>query len=124
MAPSLKNDANFRWLLSGGILSMLGDQFTLIALPWLVLKLTGDPLSLGLVLALLGAPRAIFILVGGALVDRYSPKRVLMLSKHASALLLVKVASNWAPFPFASEARKICSTQGETASPVPRFCTV
>lgn len=90
--PSLKNNANFRWLLSGGILSMLGDQFTLIALPWLVLKLTGDPLSLGLVLALLGTPRAIFILIGGAVVDRYSPKRVLMLTKHASALLVGALA--------------------------------
>lgn len=93
MTPSLKTDANFRWLISGGILSMLGDQFTLIALPWLVLKLTGDPLSLGLVLALLGAPRAIFILIGGALVDRYSPKRVFMLTKHASALLVGALAA-------------------------------
>lgn len=91
-SPSLKTNANFRWLLSGGILSMLGDQFTLIALPWLVLKLSGDPLSLGLVLALLGAPRAVFILIGGAVVDRYSPKRVLMLTKHASALLVGALA--------------------------------
>ncbi|XLZ72098.1 MFS transporter [Massilia sp. SR12] len=93
MTPSLKTNANFRWLLAGGMLSMLGDQFTLIALPWLVLKLTGDPLSLGLVLALLGAPRAIFILVGGALVDRYSPQRVFMLTKYASALLLGALAA-------------------------------
>ena len=28
-------NANFRWLLGGGFLSMLGDQFTLLALPWL-----------------------------------------------------------------------------------------
>jgi len=88
MTPNLKDNANFRWLVSGATLSMLGDQFTLIALPWLVLKLTGDPLSLGLVLALLGVPRAIFILIGGAVVDRYSPKRVFMLTKHASALLV------------------------------------
>ena len=67
---------------------MLGDQLTLIALPWLVLKLTGDPLALGLVIALMSIPRAIFILIGGALVDRYSPRRVLMLSKYANALLL------------------------------------
>lgn len=93
MKPSLKTNDNFRWLLSGGILSMLGDQFTLIALPWLVLKLTGDPLSLGLVLALLGAPRAVFILVGGAVVDRYSAKGVLLLTKHASALLVGALAA-------------------------------
>jgi MFS family permease len=92
MTPSLRANANFRWLLGGGILSMLGDQFTLIALPWLVLKLTGDPLSLGLALALLGAPRALFILLGGALVDRYSPQRVFMLTKHASAVLVGALA--------------------------------
>lgn len=81
-------DRNFRWLLGGGVISMLGDQFTLIALPWLVLKLTGDPMTLGLVMAAMSIPRAVFMLIGGALVDRYSPKRVLMLTKHANTLLL------------------------------------
>jgi len=93
MNPGLLKNANFRWLITGSMLSMVGDQFTLIALPWLVLKLSGDPLSLGLVLALLGAPRAIFILIGGAVVDRYSPKTVFMLTKHASALLLGALAA-------------------------------
>jgi MFS family permease len=86
-APLFK-DRNFRWLLSGAAISMLGDQFTLIALPWLVLKMTGDPVVLGTVLALIGVPRALFILIGGALVDRYSPKKVLMLSKHVNTVLL------------------------------------
>jgi MFS family permease len=84
----LKQNANFKWLMRGGVISMLGDQMTMIALPWLVLKLTGDTLALGLVIALMSIPRAIFILIGGALVDRYSPKRVLMLSKYANAVLL------------------------------------
>src|SRR5476649_1224610 len=85
---ALMRNPNFRWLLGGGVVSMLGDQLTMIALPWLVLKLTGDPLALGLVIALMSIPRAVFILIGGALVDRYSPKRVLMLSKYANAALL------------------------------------
>lgn len=89
----LLRDPNFAWLMSGGIISALGDQFTLIALPWLVLKLTGDPLALGLVIALMGIPRALLILFGGALVDRYSPKRVLMLTKYANALLLGLLAA-------------------------------
>lgn len=86
------SDINFRWLMAGGALSMVGDQFTLIALPWLVLKLGGTPFSLGLVIALVGVPRALFILVGGALVDRYSPRRVMMLSKQVNALLLAVLA--------------------------------
>jgi len=85
---ALKQDANFQWLTRGGIVSALGDQLTIVALPWLVLKLTGDTLALGLVIALMSIPRAVFILIGGALVDRYSPKRVLMLSKYANAVLL------------------------------------
>jgi hypothetical protein len=52
---------DFRLLFSGATTSMLGDQFALIATHWLVLKLTSDPLALGIVLALEGIPRAIFI---------------------------------------------------------------
>ncbi|MES2757041.1 MAG: MFS transporter [Pseudomonadota bacterium] len=100
---ALLRDSNFRWLMAGATVSMLGDQFTLIALPWLVLRMTGDPLALGLVLAVMGIPRAIFILVGGALVDRYSPKGVMMLTKYANAILLgllsVLVLSNQVTMP-------------------------
>jgi MFS family permease len=85
---ALLRDPNFTWLMSGGVISALGDQFTMIALPWLVLKLTGDPLALGLLVAMMGVPRAILILFGGAVVDRYSPKRVLMLTKHVNTVLL------------------------------------
>ncbi len=85
---ALLRDPNFRWLTSGSALTMLGDQFTLIALPWLVLQMTGDTLVLGTVLALMSVPRALFILIGGALVDRHSPKEVLMLTKYVNLVLL------------------------------------
>ncbi len=85
---ALMREPNFRWLLGGGVISMLGDQFTMMALPWLVLKMTGDPLATGVVVAIMGVPRAIFILIGGAIVDRYSPRRVLMLTKYINAVLL------------------------------------
>ena len=85
---ALLREPNFRWMMGGGLISALGDQFTMIALPWLVLTLTGSALTMGLVIALMSIPRALLILVGGALVDRYSPKSVLMLSKFANGLLL------------------------------------
>ena len=90
---TLLRDRNFVRYMSGGILSMLGDQFTLIALPWLVLKMSGDTLVLGIVLALIGVPRAVFILIGGAMVDRHSPKRVLMLTKYVNTVLLGLLAA-------------------------------
>ena len=86
--PALFKDSNFLWLIGGGAISMLGDQFTLIALPWLVLKMTGDTLILGIVLALISVPRALLILLGGAVVDRYSPKTVMMQTKYINTLLL------------------------------------
>lgn len=89
---ALFKDRNFRWLMAGSAISLLGDQFTLLALPWLVLRLTGDTVALGTVLALVGIPRAVFILVGGAVVDRFSPQRVLMLTKHVNTVLLALLA--------------------------------
>ena len=89
--PLLRN-SNFRWLLGGGLISMLGDQFSMLALPWLVLSLTGDSLSLGIAVALMGAPRAVLILLGGTVADRYSPRRVLLLSKYANAAILLALA--------------------------------
>lgn len=89
---ALMRDRNFVWLMAGSIISLLGDQFTLVALPWLVLRMTGDTLVLGTVLGLLSLPRALFILVGGAVVDRYSPKAVLMLTKYVNTVLLGALA--------------------------------
>jgi MFS family permease len=85
---ALLRQPGFRPFLAGAAMSNLGDQFTVIALPWLVLQLTGDPVALGLIIALMALPRAVLMLFGGALVDRYSPKRVLMLTKYANTILL------------------------------------
>ena len=71
---------DFRLLFAGSITSLLGDQFALIATPWLVLQLTGDPLALGIVLALEGIPRAAFMLLGGAITDRFSPRLIMLIS--------------------------------------------
>jgi len=78
----------FRLLWIGELISLIGDQFYLIALPWLVLKLTGDPLAMSVVLALAGIPRAIFMLIGGAITDRFTP-RLIMLASNLLRLVLV-----------------------------------
>jgi MFS family permease len=80
---------DFRLLFSGAATSMLGDQFALIATPWLVLKLTGDPLALGIVLALEGIPRAVFILLGGAITDRLSPRLIMLTADVIRFMLTV-----------------------------------
>jgi MFS family permease len=89
---------NFRLLWIGEGISLLGDQFYLIALPWLVLSLTGDALAVGTVLAAAGIPRALFMLVGGALTDRFTPRRLMINSNLArmalTGLLAALVATN------------------------------
>jgi MFS family permease len=100
---------NFRLLWIGEGISLLGDQFYLIALPWLVLQLTGSALALGTIMALASIPRAVFMLVGGALVDRYSPRSVMIWSNFArfvlvallSALVLTNNTQMWMLYVFA-----------------------
>jgi MFS family permease len=71
---------DFRLLWFGEAISALGDQFAMIALPWLALLLTGSAFALGTVLAVMAVPRAVLMLVGGAYVDRLSPRRVMLVS--------------------------------------------
>ena len=69
---------DFRLLVTGEGVSLLGDQFLLVALPWLVLAVTRNLFVLGTVLAVQNIPRALFMLVGGAVTDRFSPRGVMM----------------------------------------------
>jgi MFS family permease len=84
---------DFRLLFTGEGVSLLGDQFYFIALPWLVLELTGSAVVLGLVLALQGIPRAAFMLIGGAVTDRFSPRRVMIASNVARLSLVTLLAA-------------------------------
>jgi MFS family permease len=83
---------NFRLLFLGHCGSILGDQFYLIALPWLVYSLTGSSLMLGTVLLVSGAVRSVFLLMGGALSDRLSP-RVLMLTAYSLGALVTSLTA-------------------------------
>ena len=87
-AKALFANRSFRLLLTGSAISMLGDQFTLVAMPWLVLKLSGDSLALGTVLATIALPQAVFILLGGAVVDRFDARRVLLVARSINAVLI------------------------------------
>ena len=83
---------DFRLLWLGEGISLLGDQFGFIALPWLVLQLTGDAFAIGMVLALAGIPRALFMLFGGALTDRFSPRNMMLVTNIARMILMAILA--------------------------------
>lgn len=91
VAQPLK-ERSFRVVWIGESVSMLGDQFYLIALPWLTLELTGSTLALGLVLMAAAIPRAALMLVGGAVSDRIPPQQVMLVSSAARAVLVGALA--------------------------------
>ncbi|HUK78162.1 MAG TPA: MFS transporter [Thermoleophilia bacterium] len=100
---------DFRLLVAGEGVSLLGDQFLLIALPWLVLAVTRNLIVLGAVLAIQNVPRALFMLVGGAVTDRFSPRGVMMAANAArlvtvaalAAIVLLGTVHVWTLFVFA-----------------------
>lgn len=83
---------DFRLVWVGETVSMLGDQFYLVALPWVALALTGSTLTLGLVLMSAAIPRAALMLVGGALSDRHDPRSIMVASSTARAALVAVLA--------------------------------
>src|SRR3954447_13470344 len=83
---------HFRNLWLGATISLLGDQFYLVALPWLGLQLTGSRVIMGTLLMVAAIPRAVLMLVGGAVTDRFSARRVLMTTAAARTLLVGGVA--------------------------------
>jgi MFS family permease len=80
-------------LVLGQFISALGDHFYWIAMPWLGLQLTGSAFVAGTLLAVASVPRSLFMLLGGAVTDRYSPKTLLILSNALQAILMAMLAS-------------------------------
>jgi MFS family permease len=84
--------AHFRNLWLGSTVSMLGDQFYVVALPWLVLQLTGSSLELGVIMMSAAVPRALLMLMGGAVSDRMAPRNILLSTTCARTVLVAVVA--------------------------------
>jgi hypothetical protein len=91
-AHPLKN-ADFRFLWIGSTISVFCDQFYFVGLSWLVLLFNGSGLALGTVLMLEAVPRAAFMLVGGAITDRISPRRILIATAAGRMLLVTATAA-------------------------------
>ena len=89
---TLWRSRDFRLLMTSEATWLLGSRFYLIALPWLVLQLTGDILALGTMVVLAGIPRMAFMLVGGALSDRFSSRSLMLGANAVRTALLALLA--------------------------------
>lgn len=82
---------DFTLIWIGQVSSSIGDGLHMVALPWLVLEMTGSTASIGVVMAgyMLAIP--VFGLLGGAVADRWNRKRIMVLSLTASAGFVVLI---------------------------------
>jgi len=88
----LFKDRNFLTFWVGEFISVIGDHISLIAFPLLVLQMTENVALTGAVFAAQGLPRAILMLMGGAFVDRYSPRLVMLVTNLVRCCLVMMVA--------------------------------
>lgn len=72
-----RRDPRFGWLLLDNLITTFGASFTLIALPFLVMRLTGSALDLGLTAAIEALPSLLLLFCFRGLLDRADPARVL-----------------------------------------------
>jgi MFS family permease len=75
-------------LLGAQGLSSIGTSMSTVALAFMVLKLTGSVLQMGGVMAVATFPLAVTSWIGGAVLDRFSAKYVMVLADAARAVLI------------------------------------
>jgi len=86
----------FRRLWLGLSISYLGDQFTIIALLWFVLQLTGSGAAVGLVILCFDLPGVVTGAILGRLLDRYQPRLVMGFDNLARAALIAAIPTLYA----------------------------
>lgn len=76
-------------LFWGQLLSQIGDQFLFIAALSMVTRLTASSLALGGLALAISVPQLLLGLIGGVYVDRWSRKRVMIVSDLARGLIVL-----------------------------------
>lgn len=87
-AQSLWRNRDFGLLWSGQTVSDIGANATMLALPLLVLSVTGSASDAGLAGTAYAASQALLRLPGGALADRWNRRRVMLICDAARITLL------------------------------------
>lgn len=93
---SFRYDNAFQLLLGGTSVSMLGSRLTTIAYPMLVLYLTGSPTVAGFAVFAATAPSILVYMPAGALVDRWDPRRTMLVSESGRGIAIATVVCSLA----------------------------
>src|SRR6266699_3971011 len=90
----LRRSRDLRRLVSGELVSVLGNQLTTVAVPYQVYQLTRSSLDVGLVSITQLVPLIAGSLLGGSVVDAMDRRRVLMLAQVLMAACSAGLAVN------------------------------
>jgi MFS family permease len=90
----LRVSRQFRYLYAGQMVSFLGSQLTVVAVPYQVFQLTHSSLQVGLVSLVSLLPLIFGSLIGGSIADAYDRRRVLLITEVLLAGTSVALAVN------------------------------
>ncbi|WP_106058702.1 MFS transporter [Clostridium vincentii] len=88
---SLKHK-NFRYYWIGMWVSLIGTWMQNIAQPWLAYTLTDSPFLLSLIGILQFTPLLIFSLFAGVILDKFSKRKILLVTQSASLIITLMLA--------------------------------
>lgn len=78
-------------LISAQVVSSLGSQMTFLALPWFVLRTTGSPTRMSVVLAAELLPIAVLGIPSGSVIAKLGARRTMLLADLARAPLIASI---------------------------------
>jgi MFS family permease len=81
----------FGRLWIGRLISLFGDAFTLIALPWFVLEVTGSGMATAGILLTLQLPAIVTSLFIGSLLDRFQPRVILTIDNGLRTVIIALI---------------------------------
>jgi MFS family permease len=90
----IRHSRDFRLLFSGQLVSTLGTQLTVVAVPYQVYRMTHSSLDVGLISLTQLVPLLVFSMIGGSVADSHDRRRVLMVTELLMALSSSGLALN------------------------------
>lgn len=90
----LRRSRDFGILFSGQLVSTLGTQLTVVAVPYQVYRMTHSSLDVGLISLTQLGPLLIFSLIGGSVADSHDRRRILLITELLMAVTSTGLAVN------------------------------
>ena len=91
----LTRNRNFNVFWAGQTLSSLGDAFSIVAMPLLILEVTGSLTQMGVVTALYGIGALVAGIAAGPIVDRVDRRKLMVRCDLGRAILYALVPIGW-----------------------------